>query len=318
MNVQAPNPFLRFWSLGYRRLVPIVPPGANISPKSALAKRPGSIGKAVGVQRRDGSWSGMDWIPYTASENDLRDWHAMGAGVGLKTGAGIVALDIDTLHQTVGDLVQALASQMLGPAPLRWGREPKRLMLYRAPPDTPYMRVIFDDGLPTKVGKEPRVELLTDQRQAVVHGVHPDTGRPYRWEGLCPLEELTPVTADQLRAFFARLAAELPAARVAVDEAATDRQHVNQEALRGRSDLVVEAVRRLPNTVDLFPTYDDYIRVGAAIKGALQDDPGLAEECFVEWAARFEGDDDFDPARAAADLRRVKPPFALGRLCKLM
>ena len=37
MNVQSPNdPWNLFWSLGYRRLVPIAPPGVQLIPESGI------------------------------------------------------------------------------------------------------------------------------------------------------------------------------------------------------------------------------------------------------------------------------------------
>lgn len=62
--------FHQLWDLGYRLLVPIVPPGAKISERSTILKRlqagRDDRGKTPGVRGRDGLWRGFDWRPYTA------------------------------------------------------------------------------------------------------------------------------------------------------------------------------------------------------------------------------------------------------------
>lgn len=65
------NPFRELWDLGYRKLVPIVPPAAKLSERSSLFKRPGARGKAPGVRGRDGLWMGFDWITHDCDEHDL-------------------------------------------------------------------------------------------------------------------------------------------------------------------------------------------------------------------------------------------------------
>jgi len=305
------NPFRKFYDAGYHRLVPIVPPGSLISIKSSLAKRPKAVGKAPGVKRPDGTWQGFNWLPHVTSEADLNDWHAMGAGVGIRTGAGLVAVDIDTLDEQLADECQALAELNLGETSIRIGRWPKRLMLYRVTDVTPYQRVLFDDGFEYPKGAEARVELLSDDRQFVAHGVHPGTGAPYSWpDGLLNYDALPLVTPADLNAFFELLLQRLPKAARHVESAAAAATNVDQRQLLGDPDTVARAVAALPNTSALFPTYDDYVRVGYAIKGATQDDAaGL--ELFQEWAARWT-DGDNDPDVVSADWRRMKPPYQVG------
>lgn len=104
----AINPFARLWALGYRRLVPIVPPLAELSPTSSLAKHPKCRGKAVGICSPAGKWLGFNWHQHETVEADCARWCAMGAGVGMKTGHSLVALDIDTLDETWSSRVEAL------------------------------------------------------------------------------------------------------------------------------------------------------------------------------------------------------------------
>jgi hypothetical protein len=122
---------------------------------------------------------------------------------------------------------------------------------------------------------------------------------------------LATVTSAQLDAYFSALAASLPKAVKAELSLANDRSKIDQASLTGDLTLVSAAVNALPNTSDLFPTYDDYIRVGAAIKGATQHDAALGLELFTSWCSRWDGGEN-DAEAAAADYARIKPPYELG------
>ena len=102
MNIMSDNHFARLWALGYHRLAPIIPPGAPISERSSLYKRlargDDARGKMPGIKWPDGTWSGFDFVAHESTEPDLARWHAMGAGVGIKTGQGLALIDADTLN----------------------------------------------------------------------------------------------------------------------------------------------------------------------------------------------------------------------------
>lgn len=87
--------------------------------------------------------------------------------VGLRTGH-LVGVDIDILDADLAHQAAAIVNARLGPALLRVGRWPKRLLLYRT--ETPFAKF--------NVGK---VEVLARGQQFVAFGIHPDTGRPYDW-----------------------------------------------------------------------------------------------------------------------------------------
>lgn len=302
------SPFRKFFNLGYGRLVPIVPPDAEVSPKSSLSKHLGSRGKAVGVKGSEGLWRGYNWVTADApSEHDLDRWASMGAGVGIRTGEGLVALDIDSMDPDISQRAHAIAQRMLGTAPVRYGKRPKRLLVFSVSEPVPYMRVEFT-GLD---GKIERIELLSDKKQFVAEGIHPGTRRPYEWATpLTPMNELKALTRADLEGYFDELARILPQATKATQTQAAARTAINQAHLHGDIKLVAAAVAALPNTSTFAPTYDDYIRVGAAIKGATQDAPDVGLELFLEWAEKWEGGNDI--AAAEADYGRIKAPYELG------
>ena len=90
MTDKTDGHFSRLWGMGYKTLIPVIPPGAPISERSSLFKRIGTHqdarGKVPGVRGRDGKWFSFDWVPYQTDEADLPRWAAMGAGAGIRTG----------------------------------------------------------------------------------------------------------------------------------------------------------------------------------------------------------------------------------------
>lgn len=299
----ADNAFRRFLEAGYTRLVPITPPLCEVSEHSSLYKRRGALGKAPGVRGPDGFWRGVDWLKIQPTDADYDKWAADGAGVGIRTGAGLIAIDIDVLDKGLADTCGTTATQILGASENRVGRAPKRLKMYRVDEPVAYRKLSFDGGA---------VELLSEGKQFVAHGLHPVTGKNYEWpRGLPHYDKLPIVTAQQISTYFEKLAELLPAAKVDVDSSPAERANVDQEGLRGSLDDIRRAVACLPNTSAIAPSYDDYVRVGYAIKGATQDDPEAGLELFQEWSAKW-ADGHNDPDFVAATWRRMKPPYSVG------
>lgn len=305
--------FKSLWRLGYTRLVPVTPPGVDLHPQSSMAKRLAADGsndprgKAPGVKGQDGLWRGMNFVAHEARESDLAAWGDMDASVGVKTGDGLVAVDIDTLHPPAAARLREMAEQMLGPAPVRIGRAPKSLLLYAAPPGVPYQRVSFS----TPADEKPAVEILTEGRQFVAAGTHPATGKPYAWPGGVPERgSLTAVTREQIDAYLAAVAKEMPSAH---RTSAGAGEAPEQDALRAPSWAALSAaVEALPNTSSMFPDREDYVRVAYAIKASAP--PGhedAARDLFLDWCGRWE-DGDNDMTEAVEDWRRAKPPFKVG------
>lgn len=313
----APTTFLDYWQFGYHRLIPIIPPNADISEKSSLFKRVGTHsdgrGKTPGIKGRAGKWFGFDWIEHTTDEEDLRRWQHMAAGIGIKTGDGLIAIDADTLDLEAAKTIRAIVERHVGLAPVRVGRDPKALYLVRVSDLLPYMRVEFGE-LSDKGRPKDRVELLSDGKQFVAHGIHPKTGKPYHWpRKLIPYADLPTFPSGALIAMMEELRAALPAARPLVTEGATS--SADQSALRGDIEKVRKAVALTPNTSEHFPSRESYLAVGYAIKAALPDDPDEAFNIFSEWTERWHDEESGEinePEIVEADWARMKPPFKRG------
>ncbi|WP_336489378.1 hypothetical protein [Methylobacterium nigriterrae] len=254
-QVNRPNPFRQLWDLGYRSILPMVPPNVELSPAFQLALRLAKgrddRGKAPG-ELRDGLWSGLfSWQRRETTEADLERWYRMKAGVGLADDGGLVLLDIDAQDEATANGIEADAIEMLGPAPCRVGSWPKRLLLYRIDETLPFTAVTFRGP-----GEKPdRVELLAKPKQAVVYGVHNRTGRLHEWtRPLVARSALTLVTRAQVEAFFKLQQEKLPAAVAEKGATLSDRQALDQTTLKGDIEHVRKAVRSTPNTEALFPS----------------------------------------------------------------
>lgn len=311
--ISEDNHFERFWHLGFTRLVPIVPPDAEVSDRSSLNKRIGTSqdprGKAPGIRGRDGKWFGFDWIPYHADQSDLQRWKLMGAGVGIKTGEGLIAIDADTLDETSARIIRDLVKAKLGLVPIRVGRYPKALYLCRVTDLMRYTRVEFG----TRNEKKQlscRVEILSDGRQFVAHGIHPVTGNAYYWlQEIVACDELPLFTPEQILRLMELLREALPAASEIITEGATSAP--SPETLKGDLETVRKAVAATPNTSEAFPSRESYLHVGYAIKAALPDHPDVAFRLFEDWCGRWANGTN-EPEVIAADWRRMKGPFKRG------
>lgn len=297
--------FDRFWAFGYERLVPIIPPSAEISTHSTLYKRVGTKqdgrGKTPGTKGRDGKWSSFDWAQYEADRDDLRRWHGMNAGVGIKTGNGLVAIDADTLDKDHAKTILDEIDAKFGRLPVRIGNHPKAIYLCRVDGPLPYMRVEFGDE---------RVELLTEGRQFVASGVHPKTGQPYSWpREIVPYDDLPIFKPEDFVQLLEALRHKLPASSRVIKEGSG--KDVDQGVLKGDLATVRKAVNSTPNTSAHFPTRETYLGFGYAIKAALPDDPDEAFELFSDWCSRWDGGEN-DPGIVDSDWRRMKGPYKRG------
>jgi hypothetical protein len=309
---KPPTTFADFYALGYVRLVPIVPHDATISEKSSLALRVGtdqdSRGKAVGVKGANG-WYGFDWLPHESDARDLQRWQAMGAGIGIKTGQGLILIDADTLNQQHATLIQSTIVARLGILPTRIGNWPKAGYLCRVSAPIKYMRCEFGE-LDAKGRLKDRVEILSDGRQFVAAGIHPKTKAPYTWPlALVPFDDLPIFTPQQIVDLLEELRTLLPAAKPLITEgAATD---VSQASLRGSIETIRKAVAATANTSAAFGTREAYRDYGYAIRAALPDNEPAAFEIFAEWCARWV-DGENNPDVVAADWSRMKGPYRRG------
>lgn len=301
----------RIYEQGFRPLVSVIPPGASLAPTSSV--KPSQLGKTPGLRGKNGTWFGYGWLKHVPTIDDVKQWGQAGANIGI-LGAYYPALDIDTMDEWLSCEIAAMAQTLLGPAPSRVGKAPKQLLMYRTGVPFPRMALVIH-----KDGEKHLVEMLGAGRQYLIYGMHP-SGSRYTWDR-CPWEstpaDLTEVTAEQVSAFLDDLKAMLemiPGITVdrVGDGTLRDAEHTPEpDDLRAPSlDALRACVTALPNTDDMFPERDDYIKVGYAIRAAGGDDDDVFD-LWADWCDRWEGGTN-DPETIHADWRRMQPPYSIG------
>ena len=91
-------------------------------------------------------------------------------------------LDIDVTHQEAAEAIEALVRERYeehGTVLVRIGKPPKRAIPFR----TDEFFAGFKLALTAPDGSTHKLEMLSSGQQLVVHGIHPDTNKPYRWHG---------------------------------------------------------------------------------------------------------------------------------------
>ncbi len=204
-------------------------------------------------------------------------------GTGILTG-DVIAVDIDIRDAKLSEQMRDLAIDRFGKAPERVGLAPKVALIYRVEGE-PFKKIHTRDY--TLAGDKPgdkphKVEILADGQQIVCYHIHPETGKPYRWNGAgeptkTPVSKLSGVTRQQCEEYVAECEAllaktgtpcgKLKGAAGAEATGAGANARDDQEALRASDPaLLREALACIPNADE---DYDKWIAMCLAIKGAL-------------------------------------------------
>jgi hypothetical protein len=307
-------------------LLPIIPPDAEISdasraPERILSKR----GKIPGRWSPNG-WVGFgDWSAWASRQSDIERWRRWpDLGIGIQTRRHpAIDLDVDG-DDALTAALRAAAGTVFGP--LAWrtveGRS-RALTVLSAPLGGIRKRVL----LFRRADQDPphRIEILGEGQQFVAYGSHPKGGR-YVWDteladfaGLMGLPEATP---EKLDAFLALAAAEIERAgyQIVMGKGATgdatDAAIVDQAGLQAPSIAAVrDALAKLPNTRDAFPSYDDWYKMCRAIRGAtegLSPAPGEIETGLDLWLAWSAQDAEHSDALAIEKWETSEPPHKIG------
>lgn len=169
-------------------LVPLIPVGATLRPAitfpdgsylEPLELGASDFGKTPGMYRPDAKWwkRRSKWNSTSITQQDVLIHDAGGSGLGLKQGVRVVSLDIDITNEAV---MQAIRATLGNCAPIRVGRHPKALYLFRVKGEPiKWQRVLFDDKHLIEVLG---VRGTGNPTQAAALGMHP-SGSQYTWEG---------------------------------------------------------------------------------------------------------------------------------------
>ena len=161
------------------------------------------------------------WEKLRMTPEKCEDWPHHNAGVGILCGVEqnpICAIDVDVPgDEELASHMQSFISFMVGWAPVRIGKAPKFLMMFRAA-EANWGKT--STNVFKKDDRKVQLEVLGRGNQFVAYHIHPDTGLPYEWpeaeQGLSPefmpaweLPEITLEQVEMIKAEFARVAREL-------------------------------------------------------------------------------------------------------------
>jgi hypothetical protein len=294
-ETDAPNEpvgqFTKYAEAGFLdHILPIIPPGAKLHKSSKL--NADHLGKIPGIRKPDGTWVGRhEWTKETIAPRTIRTWDKwVDASIGIRTGE-VVGVDIDVTDGALSEAIGQAALDILGPAPFRIGNHPKRLLPYQTA--TPRSKIRNDFTHPD-TGEVHAVEILGTGQQFVADGIHPKTGKPYRWEGGdlidVGLDGLTEITPDQVNEFLDAAQDLMVSNGYTVKTKHSNktgkRKYIGDPAMTGDPELVHWALDLIGNEFD----YDEWIKFAAAIKAALGGDMehyGIYED----WCLLYDGND---------------------------
>ena len=301
---------------GFVDLISVVPPGATISPGSKLV--PSQLGKVPGRRNKNGTWAGYPWQQAQHSVDDVRQWMTDGANVGMRAD-NFPGVDIDSEDQTIAAYIEMLAEKHLGEAPVRYGRRPKRLMMYGT--DEPFGRLrawITKGDDPEEDGYEKHlVEVLGTGQQYLVYGTHP-SGANYEWTSdmreYIP-DRLTFITREMALAFrdAVKVAFEQRGYTVEYEGEGvpSSKLSLDQQGLRAPSlDAVFEAMEHLPNDTQ-FNAREDWLKVAYALRAACGvEGEHEAREMFLQWSLKWPTPQ--DAGRVVSEFNRCVGPYKIG------
>jgi hypothetical protein len=224
------------------------------------------------------------------------------------------AIDIDIKALAAATAVEDLAREWfgeLGDILVRFGQAPKRAILLRT--DDSFKKIVQLFTAPD--GSEHKIELLGDGQQIVIHGVHPDTGKPYSWHGGAPWttsrEELPYVREGDVRAFLEEATRILVEDFGFVAKGGKDKSKANGAgewpAAEQDVGLLAAAARVIPNDD---ADWDTWNRMAMAIFAATQGSPaGL--DIFLQYSRRSSKFDEGD-SRDKWEKLKCSPPTQIG------
>ncbi len=245
-------------------------------------KRPGYIAND-GTEVDLMGWQRYCKAPPMPSEAAL--WSRLQAGVGIACG-GVVGIDIDILDQGIADRAELHVLQVVGceRAPVRIGRPPKRLMLFRTDDDIPStgMKTILN-------GEDAGLDILSRGRQFVAYGVHMVTGRPYEWRdgepAATPVSELPLITLEQVKQISEAIGEMIGISREEVRSRASGVVPMPTRTDNPEMDALAWFMERLPN--DAACGWDDWVRIAFAVFECTGGSE-LGYQMFDSWSSRSE------------------------------
>lgn len=234
------------------------------------------------------------WQNTKATPNLVKQWVENGhrdSGVGILT-KNNPAVDLDILDEEVAKMMEDWCLLNIGDAPVRVGKFPKRILVFRT--EEPFSKMKtgkYED----EWGDKHEIEILGNGQQFIAYGIHKDTGREYQWTSdtqptSLHVENLTLITPDDckaLMAYFVKVATERGWKKVtnglsgnvrpidAEDDAFAD--------VETTVDIPIDELRLRLMSIPGSDDHDRWVQIGMALFHQFGgDDDGLA--LWHEWS----------------------------------
>ncbi len=228
------------------------------------------------------------WPSIKATSETLDRWKAEGRG---DWGIGILGeetpgVDLDISDKGVLDNVLAWCRENIGVENTRVGRAPRTL--FACWTGKPFGKM-SSRKFQSPDGTTHQIEILGKGSQYVAYATHPDTGKPYAWDGMEPLampaELLPTLTPEKAQALIKFFESQVPETWVPITKASTKAasEHEGNPQKTAALHRVRSAVEAIPNN-DL--VYDDWIKVMLALWAAVGENKTDGFEIFDQWSAK--------------------------------
>lgn len=227
------------------------------------------------------------------------------SGVGIKTGNGLIAMDIDVYDEAISQNLADIAFEVFGTTAIREGEYPKKALLYRCSDCSMPNEIKIRQTEATSEGKLNKIELLQDNRQIVVAAIHPETKRPYKWYGEQPWQpvqgaaKLLPVITQSAFSEFMHAIADYRDAHQLLDlNRVTSTAHEDFSGNEGQPSLaeVEEVVSYINPSCD----YETWLKITMGLKS-------LGDEFFDVWANWAAQGLNHNPKHDLQKWKQVKP-----------
>ena len=211
-------------------------------------------------------------------------------------------VDIDVSDEELVQAIRAIVFDVAGchevPPPRRIGNAPRELLLFRTEEEFAKVSTaayILKTDKPDANGKVKgsKVEILASGQQFVAYAIHPETGKPYQWNGggePLVMERSRLITLDEPQAkeiidrceVLLSLHGQLVERRsITSDSGGTLADRIPNERQEADDPIMaLSAVGAMPNPNLPF---DDWLRILYATKGALKDEGYAA---FMRWSVK--------------------------------
>ena len=217
------------------------------------------------------------WQDIELTEEVVHEWAENGKGglnIGVRCG-DVYAADFDFYDKDISDKVSKSFVAEFGPAPIRVGQAPKKLLVYKGIEGQTKLKRSWRDADDVVHG----FELLGKGQQFAAFGVHPDTGKDYEWlnESLedNATHELKTLNFEKVKAWMAKI--EVPSDWVEIGGGSVD-DLGDFEGLIDAGDYdkltedeVIEYLEFIDNNME----NDDWVKVGMSLY-SWDEDEGLA------------------------------------------